>query len=264
MVRWYNEKEHLASDEFRLTLRMVHTEYPTALTVSSRDTLKDLKTFMGVYLERYPDEMTLQVNLAYPYPLSEEMTMGELLVEHRDLMLRVHEGGNGGREVTGRKDADCEWWAQPVPLRYLLKTDEDRHILDLRYLPSSDISRIRAWLYQIQRMPVTEIWLLGTHPRVQEMLSSVAEDVLCLRGLVRVWIQNPEADKYQVPPLSVGRHDALWKEQAGEWRTSITRDALVYLYQHLVLDRYRDAAEDVSIVVDRGLVSGWEGGRWRP
>jgi len=62
----------------------------------------------------------------------------------------------------------------------------------------------------------------------------------------------------------MGRHDAMWKEQDGEWRTSVTRDALVYLYQHLALDRYRDAVEDVSIVVDRGLWSGWQGGRWRP
>jgi len=260
MVRWYRDDEHLGSDEFRLTLRMTQTEYPKALVVSSQETMGELKRFMGEYLERYPDEMTLQVSLAYPYPLSEEMKLGRLLVEHRDLLLREHEGGEGDN-VT---DTDTTWWAQSVPMRYLLKTGEDGCILYLRYLPSSGISRIRSWLYQIQHVSVTEIWLLGTHPHVQKMLYTIAEDILCLRGRVCVWIQDPEGCGYQIPALSMGRHDAMWKEQDGEWRTSVTRDALVYLYQHLALDRYRAAVEDVSIVVDRGLWSGWQGGRWRP
>jgi hypothetical protein len=249
------------------------------LVVSSVETVEDLKAFMGEDLERYMDEMTVIINMAYPYPLRDELRLGRLLVEHRHLILRVHEGGSAGEVTETEEEAESVWWAQPVPLRYLQRwgggrggrgggggreEEEGCDVLDLRYLVPSGISRIRAWLYHLQsgHLPVKEIWLLGTHPHVGEILFSLAEDILTLGGLEKIRVWHPESNDYCLPTLSVSRHESL--RQDG-WSAHLTRDALVYLYQHLATDRYCNQVEQVEIIIDAGLLPNQsERERWFP
>jgi hypothetical protein len=238
-----------------------------ALRVAQNETVGDLKRFMGERLEKYMDEMTVMISMSYPYPLPEHMRLDWLLVEHRDLILRIHED-----EI----EKEGAWWAQPVPMRYLQwveGNDESSYALDLRYLPSSSISRIRSWLYGACYISpsVSEIWLLGTHPHVMDILYAVAEDVLSMTNLYKVVLFHPHDDKYIIPAHSVSRHESLQRESSGGgaesssvWRSHLYREGLVYLYQHLALDRYRNSVELVEIHVDGGLLAGVEKGRWLP
>ena len=112
-------------DEIRLTIRSSPLEYPMALRVARNETVGDVKRFMGERLEKYMDEMTMMISMAYPYPLPDDMRLDWLLVEHRDLILRVHEGGyrdsGSGNSIVGEDGIEKEtvWWAQTVPMRYL-------------------------------------------------------------------------------------------------------------------------------------------------
>lgn len=265
MVRRYDVYEEQGEGEFCLTVRCAPSEYPITLTVSREETVEDLKHFLSVEWERYLDEMTVAISLAYPYPLADTLRLGRLRIEHRHLMVHVHEGGSEVGMIGEEEEAKSVWWAQPVPLRYLQPISEDGgDVLDFRYLVVSGIPRIRAWLYYVQtcHLPVKEIWLLGTHPHIGEILCALAEDILTLGELMTIRVFHPESGNYLLPAFSCARHESL---RGNGWASHLTRESLVYLYQHLATDRYRHQAEDVHIVVDAGLLSGHEErGRWLP
>lgn len=134
---------------------------------------------------------------------------------------------------------DCPWWAQDIPSLYRFTHEDGGEVLDLRALPSADVPRIRSWLYQASREGGEwEIWLSARHPHIVEMVYAVAEDVRCVRGLRQIWIRRE-----------------------GEETSLLTREAMVYLGQHLAMDMYRPA-EEVVIQLDPGVLSGHQGGSW--
>jgi len=241
-----------SEDDIMITVRCSVYEYPLRLWVAGEDTVDELKTFLGEKGEYFMDEMTVLVSQSYPYPLAGDMRLGSLLVEHRHLLVMVHEGGMG----PGRGRGGDAWWSQEVPDRYLGQTQEGAVVLDFRYLAEESVKRIRSWLYRERE--VEEIWLLGTHPQVMEILYAVAEDVLSLVRLRRLVIESPDRAGYQIPVKSAGRAEAfrrLQENQMGE--SPLRRQGLVYLYQHLMLDQYR-SPEEIEIWVDGGLLAGVE------
>lgn len=234
-------------EEFLITVCCSIYEYPLRLWVSPGNTIHELKLYLGVRFERFMDEMTLLLCRSYPYPLAGELRLDHLLVEHRHLLLLVHEGGKGVCGVGGvggtEEKEDEVWWSQEVPERYLGHTVEGAILLDLRYLAGESVRRIRSWLYK--ERDIEEIWLLGTHPRVMDILYAVAEDVLSLRKLRRIVVDSPDRMGYRVPIKSTQRR----MEQEGV--NHVRREGLVYLYQHLCLDQYRNP-DDVEIWVSDG------------
>lgn len=231
-----------------ITIRSSVYEYPLRLWAGAEDTVGDLKVYLGERLEHFMDEMSILVSWSYPYPLAEEMRLAALLVEHRHLLLVVHEGGQDlrGGEV---------WWSQEVPERYLGQTQEGYVVLDFRYLAEESVKRVRSWLYRERE--AEEIWLLGTHPQVMEILYAIAEDVLSLVRLRRIVIESPDRVGYQIPLKSASRAEAFRRGKRGQ-ENGLRRQGLTYLYQHLLLDQYR-SPEEVEIWVDGGLLAGIEG-----
>lgn len=238
--------------DFIITVRTSVHEYPLRLWVDVEDTVGDLKAYLGEQLECYRDEMSILVNRSYPYPLAEEMRLDTLLLEHRHLLLVLHEGGQDPGRGDPRSE-DIVWWSQKVPERYLQHTQEGKGVLDFRYLAEESVKRVRSWIYQERE--VEEIWLLGTHPLATEILYAVAEDVLSLVCLRRIRVESPDRADYMIPPRSSRRAEAF-RQQGGESR--IQRQGLVYLYQHLLLDQYR-SLDEVEIWIDSGLLPGMEG-----
>lgn len=236
-------------EDLLITVRSSIDAYPLRLWAGAKDTVGDLKDFLGERLERFMDEMTVLVSPSYPYPLAEGMRLGALLVEHRHLLLLVHEGGQGPENEGENKDG---WWSQEVPERYLGQSQEGALVLDFRYLAEESVKRVRSWLYQ--ERDVEEIWLLGTHPLVMEILYAVAEDVLSLIRLRRVVIESPHRIGYRVPLKSVGRAESFRRK--GE-ESRLQRHGLLYLYQHWMMDQYR-SPEEMEIWVDGGLLEGVE------
>jgi hypothetical protein len=226
-----------------ITIHCATIGTPIKVWASTDDTVETLKAFIGERYELFSDEMTLMITQSHPYPLADTMWLSRLYVEHRHLTLLIHEGG----EIHyGRPQEDIgPSLSQPIPERYIGQV-KGRVILDFRYLSFSCLSRIRYWLYQARA--ISEIWLLGTHPHVTEILYAIAEDVLSIIGLHAIIIQNPAHPDYIVPYKSQARH------QIGP--SYLRQEALSYLYQHLLLDQYRDAAEEVEILIDGGLLPG--------
>jgi hypothetical protein len=213
-----------------------------------------VKEFMGERLELFSDEMTLFPSQSHPYPLPDTMLLSRLLIEHRHLILLIHEGKEicYGVNTENKTDEDEDednssevWWGQPMPDRYIGQ-ENSRIIFDFRYLSYNYVSRIRSWMYQERN--VYEIWLLGTHPHLMDILYSIAEDILCLVELRSIIIHNPMNSSYIIPYKSSNLHK--------EGPITLKREGLCYLYQHLLLDQYRPSAEDVEIWIDGGLLPG--------
>jgi hypothetical protein len=253
--------------DFAITIRSSVYRYPIQVWASNEDTVYSLKEYMGERMERYLDEMTVVISQACPYPLPDEMRLHKLLDEHRHLLVLVHEGKEEpyGR-VLHERPMDV-WWCQEVPQRYLIEKETEewnkqngqwvtivKRILDFRFLVKESIPRIRSWLYATR--DVSEIWLLGTHPHVMEMVSIIAEDVLSLPDLVRIHIQHPMDPDFRLPAKSNERLEHMEVK-----KSAVQRDGLVALYQHLLMDQYRDSADRVEIWVDGGLLGSKD--RWR-
>lgn len=258
-------------NDFIINIRSSVYRYPIKLWVSLEDTVLSLKEYMGERMERYLDELTIVINQSCPYPLPDEMRLSKLLEEHRNLLLLSHEGNE---EPYGRPDTRPRefsvWWSQCVPQRYFTQKetqewDRDleewkpvlKEILDFRFIAKESIPHIRSWLYATRN--VSEIWLLGTHPYVNEIIQHIAEDVLSLPCLTLISIQHPMNPDFQIPPKSNERisHTEIK-------RTHLERSALVYLYQHLALDQYRHSTELIEIWIDAGLLGNKETRRFFP
>jgi hypothetical protein len=255
--------------DFIITVRSSVYRYPIQMWVSQEDTIYSLKEYMGERMERYFDEMTIVISQTCPYPLPDEMRLIKLLDEHRNLLLMVHEGKD---EPYGRNDSKERetniWWSQDVPQRYLVEKETEewnkqngqwhtvvKKVLDFRFLVRESIPRIRSWIYATR--DASEIWLLGTHPHVMDMIQMIAEDVLSMNQLVRIHIQHPMDPDFQLPPKSRERIERIETK-----KSSVERQGLVYLYQHLLMDMYNDSANTVEIWIDEGLLESKAGHRF--
>lgn len=241
-------------NDFILTVRCSVYEYPMKLWISLEDTVSDLKEFMGKRMECFSDEMTFMISLACPYPLPDDMRLCRLLDEHRHLILQIHEGKEECYGRTLPLENHVAWWGgdgNSMPDRYLFTNEEGKEGFDFRYLVKSQIPRIRSWIYSHRH--VSEIWLLGTHPSVDSILYTLAEDILSFVSLDRIVIHHPEEASYSLPLFSEERHRVIHQDGVV---SHLTRDSIVYLYQHLLLDQYRDSAEEVSLIIHGGLLHG--------
>lgn len=225
-----------------ITIHCSLWESSLKLWVSIEDTIATIKEFIGEMCHLFSDEMTIIACLSYPYPLADEMKLSRLFVEHRHLTLLIHEGNEICYGTVHDGTAENEG-IRPIPERYIGQI-ESRTILDFRYLSASSLPFLRSWLYQNRN--VAEIWLLGTHPNIMEILYAVADDVLSFTRLYRILIQNPACVDYQIPYKSAGRHFI--------GPSHLQMSGLSYLYQHLLLDQYRSSAEEIEIWVDGGLL----------
>ena len=241
--------------DFIVTIRCPLLGTSVKVWASVRDTILSIKEFMGDRLELFSDEMTVLVSQTCPYPLSDSVLLSRLLVEHRHLTLIVHEGKEICYGVKDEDEDEDAWLGQSVPDRYV--SLDNSKVLDFRYLSDRCIPRIRAWLYK--ERDASEIWLLGTHPKLMDILYAIAEHVLGLGSLVLIVIQNPMSPTYTVPYKSHARN------ACNGTVSTLERCGLSYLYQHLLLDQYRASAEEVEIWVDGGLLPGVaEGFRFLP
>lgn len=241
--------------DFIVTIRCPLLGTSVKVWASVRDTIESIKEFMGDRLELFSDEMTVLVSQTYPYPLSDSVLLSRLLVEHRHLTLIVHEGKEICYGVKDENEDEDAWLGQSVPDRYV--NLENSKVLDFRYLSDRCIPRIRTWLYQERN--ASEIWLLGTHPKLMDILYAIAEHVLGLGSLVLIVIQNPMSPTYTVP------YKSHFRNACNGTVSTLERCGLSYLYQHLLLDQYRASAEEVEIWVDGGLLPGVaEGFRFLP
>lgn len=249
MVR--NITEAPCETDFILTVHCSIYQYPVELCISMEDTISDIKEFMGETMELFHDEMTFMISLSCPYPLPDNMKLCRLLDEHRHLILRIHEGNEEcyGRSKTALNTSVPWCDGQVIPDRYLFINDNGKTIFDFRYLSSSQIPRIRSWIYSYRH--IAEVWLLGTHPLISRILYSLAEDILSFVALDRIIIQHPEHESYSLPLHSESRHHDFHKDGI---TSHLHREELVYLYQHLLMDQYRDSVKDVSIIVHGNLL----------
>ena len=257
MVR--NITEAPCYGDFIITIRCPVLGTTNKVWSSVDDTVASVKEFMGEQMELFSDEMTVIVGQSHPYPLSDTMPLSRLIVEHRHLTLLIHEGkdicygasqdSHDSHDSQEEEESSCAWWGQPVPDRYIGQVNSGV-VFDFRYLSNNCVPRIRSWMYRERN--ISEIWLLGTHPRLMEILYAIAEDVLCLNGLQSIVIQNPACSSYSIPYKSLARHTS------NNTANMLQRSGLVYLYQHLLLDQYRPSAETVEIWVDGGLLFGQE------
>lgn len=134
----------------------------------------------------------------------------------------------------------CPWWAQEIPSSYRFILEDEANVLDLRVLPAEDTSHIRSWLYQASgEGGEWEIWFSAENPHVADMVYAVAEDVRSVRGLRQIRVEGGEEESF------------------------LTREAMIYLEQHLEMDMYR-AAEEVVVWLDKGVLTGHAGGVWCP
>ncbi len=246
--------------DFTLTIRSSVYRYPIQVWASNEDTIYSLKEYMGERMERYLDEITVSISQSCPYPLPDEMLLHKLLDEHRNLLVSVHEGKEESYGRPSPIQPMDVWWRQDVPLRYLVEKETEewnkqnghwvtvvKRILDFRFLVKESIPRIRSWLYATR--DVSEIWLLGTHPYVMEMVSMIAEDILSLQELVLIHIQHPMDPEFRLPAKSNERLEHMEVKIS-----AVQRDGLVSLYQHLLMDMYRNSADRVEIRIDGGLL----------
>lgn len=229
-----------------------YEDHTIRLWISEDDTIQDVKEFLGEWKgeewEVYPDEMRV-------------VSDGEVVVEGVPLCAVASSPLVLSEDDTG----EGVWWAQEVPMRHLIRDALDvdvdvevdsrgsRVVLDLRFL-SCDPRRIRSWMYGAR--DITEIWILGTHPRVVDILYAVAEDVRCLPCLRRIHLQHPSDAGFLLPPRSGRRMKRFGGGAIGSGESRVTSEALSYLTQHLHLDAYRmRAEEEVEIWVDAGLIA---------
>lgn len=235
----------------QLSIRHSIIQYPMKLWISQEDTILDLKEFIGHELEHYNDEITFIVNLSYPYPLPDHMRLYRLSEEHRHLILRVHEGKEECYGDPHISEKSAPWWGNEcaIPDRYFYTLEDGTPIFDFRYLTLSQLILIRSWIYSYQN--VSEVWVLGTHPFISKILHALAEDILSFTSLKRIVIHHPLDISYSLPPHSERRHRDLHHNGIISY---LTREPLIYLYQHLLLDQYRDSADEISVIIHGGLL----------
>lgn len=245
MVRFILKDLIQESNEFIIGVRKNVNEYPMKLYVTEKDTILSLKLFLEKYLCAYSDEQNFVIGPQLPYPLPDQLLLIQLRDEHRNLFVIIQEPP-----------------ANNVPKRYLLTLREEvevnvgnidiekgivtTRIMDLRYIHMDSVKYICQWMH-MERY-IHEIYVLATHPKIDEIIYAIADNILIFPKLYRVHIQHPMDETYEYPPLYNNRFMDVDNE------SKVRRDMLMYLYQILLTDQYRDKEDEVEIVLDKGVM----------
>jgi len=245
MVRFILNNVIPESNEFIIGIRKNVQEYPIKLYVVKEDTILSLKLFLENYLKAFSDEQNFVIGPQLPYSLPDHLPLAHLREEHRNLFVIIQEPPS-----------------TTIPKRYLLTLSEEvgvnvgnidiesgivtTIILDFRYIHIDSIQYIRQWMY-MERY-ADEIFVLATHPKIDDILYAISDNVLILPKLYRVHIQHPMDDSYMYPILHNDRFIDVDNE------SKVTRELLMYLYQTLLTDQYRKEEDAIEIVLDKGVI----------
>jgi hypothetical protein len=123
---------------FILSVSYSITQYPRRILVSPEETVGDLKAQVAPWVNAFVDEMDVFLRRDFPYPLNDEMCLGQLQEEHRFLFIHV-------------RDPTC----RTIPMRFISeemdeedeKDDGSRRILDLTALPTAWYGHVERWLH---------------------------------------------------------------------------------------------------------------------
>ena len=249
MVRFILKDSIKEQNEIIIGVRKNVQEYPIHVYVTEEDTIFSLKIFFEKYLCAFSDEQNYVIGPQLPYPLPDHLLLTHLRDEHRNLFVIIQEPSFTN-----------------IPKRYLLTLSEEvevnvgnidietgivtRRILDLRYIHIESIKHIRQWMY-MERY-INEIYVLATHPKIDEILYEISDNILIFPKLYRVHIQHSMDEKYVYPPLYNQRFIDV------DNQSKVTRELLMYLYQILLTDQYRKGEEEVEILLDRDVMENKE------
>lgn len=176
--------------EFILSVVYSSTHYPHRLIVSLKETIADLKQFCASWLHSYVDEMDVFIRRDFPYPLSDEMCLGQLHDEHRTLFIHT-------------RDPSCK----RIPLRFILEeTDEkgEQRILDLTTLPPAWIIHVDRWLHEDPHFH--EIHLDGEQEDTNDILYTLGEIVRTLPQIRCIRIHGGNAIRVHAEALAYLRY----------------------------------------------------------
>lgn len=245
MVRFILNDSIQEPNEIRIGVRKNVQEYPVQLYITDKDTILSLKIFLENYLCAYSDEQNLVIGPQLPYSLPDQLLLIQLREEHRNLFVIIQEPPPNN-----------------IPKRYLLTISEEveinignidversivtTRILDLRYIHIDSIKYIRQWMYMDRY--IHEIYVLATHPKIDDILYTISDNILIFPKLYRVHIQHPLDSSYKYPIL----HNERFIDVDNQSRVS--REMLMYLYQTLLTDQYRDREDEVEIVLDQNVL----------
>lgn len=180
-MRLLHEIDSPIAGEFILSIVYSPTEYPRRIIVSVEETIHDVKTFCSPWIQSYSDEIDVLIRRDYPYPLREEMPLGQLQEEHRTLFI-------------SSRDPNCV----SLPLRYI-RMEIERRILDLTSLRPEWMIHVERWLHDDPHFH--EIHLDGTRVDTNDLLYLLGEIVRTLPVIQRIRIEgssqtHPEAVAY--------------------------------------------------------------------
>lgn len=166
--------EPLSQGLFLLSVMYSTTQYPRRLLVSPDETIGDLKAFCAPWLHAFVDEIDVCIRRDFPYPLSDEMTLGILQEEHRILFFHL-------------RDPSC----RSIPLRFLCEeTDEkgEKRVLDLTTLPAVWNEHVERWLHEDPLFHA--IVVDGTREETDELLYTLGETIRSLPMIQRIHIKG--------------------------------------------------------------------------
>ncbi len=209
MVREYSQNSILKRGEFIISVRRIIQEYPYKLIVNHSDTIFSLKDFFYNKLNINYNHQEFVISPSIPYSLKDTMYLENLLEEHRTLFLIISDVHD----------------ISEIPKRYYLK-DNDGSVLDLMNIMKDDIEEIGRWFHIDRNIKV--IYVSATHLDINEILYSMAEHILKLNDLQKIYIKNME----------------------GKDKSRVSFEAIHYLSQEISLDKYRYSMEPVKIMLD--------------
>jgi hypothetical protein len=242
MVRLYENGMIKDEDELVISVRRNVQEYPIKIYVKKEDTIYSLKLFFESRFNAFTDEQNYVIGPHLPYALSDNLSLFQLRDEHCNLFVIIKEAHY-----------------TTIPKRYLLTLSEEveanignidteniiitTKVLDLRYIHLESIQYIGQWMYMDRY--INEIYLLATHPKIDDIIYSISEYILLFPKLYRVHIQHPSDPEYKYPRLHNDRFMDL------DNISKVKRDVVMYLYQTLLTDQYREVDDEVEIVLDK-------------
>jgi len=249
MVRYLTDNSSKNENEIIISIRRTVQEYPIKVYVTDEDTIFSLKLYFENELNAYTDEQNYVIGPQLPYALQDNLKLIHLREEHRNLFVIIQEAPSN-----------------TVPKRYLLTLSEEvdinvgnidnekglitRKILDFRYIHMESVKYIGQWMY-MERY-INEIYVLATHPKVDEILYAIADNILLLPKIYIVHIQHPEDPTYEYPFLHNERFIDI------DNYSKVTRAMLMYLFQTLLTDQYREMEDQVEILLDKNVLGNKE------
>lgn len=246
MVRFIENGSNKNDNEIILSVRKTVQEYPIKVYVTDEDTIFTLKIFFESIFNAYTDEQNYVIGPQLPYALPDALKLIDLREEHHNLFLIIHEASPNN-----------------IPKRYLLTLNEEvevnvgnidiettivtTKVLDFRYIHIESIKYIRQWMYMNRY--VNEIYVLAIHPKIDDILYTIADNILICPYLYRVHIQHPLDSNYKYPILHNERFMDL------DNQSKVTREMLMYLFQTLLTDQYRNMEDEVEILLDENVMN---------